>query len=105
MANEEKSMGTVDAAVVEIEEKHFIRIVKAEKEINIPLSDDKPNDVKSAFNQLIVWIKEGKFEIELKGVGTDLFSQVTKEYITQLNREIQSVRGEMEELGLVVSGS
>ncbi len=96
-------METIEAGVVEIEEKHFIRIMKAGEEIKIPLSDDKPNDVKSAFNQLIIWIKESKFEIEMKDLGTDLFSQVAKEYITQLNREIQEVRGEMEDLGLVVS--
>ena len=34
-------------------------------------------------------------------VGEDLFSQVANEYITQLNREIQEVHGEMEEHGLV----
>jgi hypothetical protein len=94
-------METVKAAVVEIEEKHFIRIVNAGEEINIPLSDDKPNDVKSAFNRLIMWIKKGEVEIEIEEVGPDLFSQVAKEYINQLNREIQEVREEMEDLELV----
>lgn len=99
--NEEKSMETISAEVVEMEEKHFIRIENSDEEIKIPLSDDKPNDVKSAFNQLIMWVKESKFEIEMKDVGTDLFSLVAKEYITQLNREIQEIRGEMEDMGLV----
>jgi hypothetical protein len=94
-------METIRAEVVQIEEKHFIRIKNTDEEISIPLSDDKPNDVKSAFNQLILWVKEKKFEVELGDVGTDLFSQVAKEYIVQLNREIQEVRGEMEDLGLV----
>jgi len=101
LANEGKSMETIRAEVVQIEEKHFIRIKNTDEEISIPLSDDKPNDVKSAFNQLILWVKEKKFEVELGDVGTDLFSQVAKEYIVQLNREIQEVRGEMEDLGLV----
>ena len=104
MASEEKSMGTISAEVVEIKEKHFIRIINADEEVKIPLSDDKPNDVKSAFNQLIMWIKETNYEIEMEDVGTDLFSQVAKEYISQLNREIQEVRGEMEDLDLVESG-
>lgn len=101
LANEGKSMETISAEVVEIEEKHFILIKNTDKDISIPLSDDKPNEVKSAFNQLILWVKEKKFKIELGDVGTDLFSQVAKEYIIQLNREIQEVRGEMEYLGLV----
>lgn len=104
MANEEKSMEAINAAVVEIENKHFIRIKNDGEEIKIPLSDDKPIDVKSAFNQLIKWVKESKFEIEMEDVGTDLFSQAAKEYITQLNREILELRGEMEDLDLVESG-
>lgn len=104
LAREEESMETIKAEVTEIEEKRFISMKNAGDEINIPLSDDKPNDVKSAFNKLILWIKEGEFKIELEDVGTDLFSLVAKEYITQLNREIQEVRGEMEDLRLVENG-
>jgi len=65
------------------------------------MSEDKPNEVKSAFNSLIARIKDGEFQIELAEVGEDLFSQVANEYITQLNRDIQEVRGEMEQHGLV----
>ncbi len=101
MESEEKSMETVKATVVELEEKHFIKIESGDEEINIPISEDNPNEVKSAFNKLVVRIKEGEFEIKLEDIGQDLFSQVAYEYITQLNREIQEVRGEMEEYGLV----
>ncbi len=94
-------METVKATVVELEEKHFIKIESGDEEINIPISEDNPNEVKSAFNKLVVRIKEGEFEIKLEDIGQDLFSQVAYEYITQLNREIQEVRGEMEEYGLV----
>jgi hypothetical protein len=65
------------------------------------MSEDKPNEVKNAFNRLIARIKDGEFQIELNGVGEDLFSQVANEYITQLNREIQEVRREMVQYGLV----
>ena len=94
-------METIRARVVQAEEKHFIMIEVGDGEIKIPMSDDKPTDVKSAFNKLIARIKEGEFQIELDEVGEDLFSQVAKEYITQLNREIQEVHGEMEQYGLV----
>ena len=37
----------------------------------------------------------------MENVGEDLFSQVATEYITQLNREIQEVHGEMKHYDLV----
>lgn len=101
MEREEKSMETIKATVVALEEKHFIKIESGEEGIKIPISEDKPNEVKSAFNKLIARIKEGEFEIELDDIGQDLFSQVANEYVTQLNREIQEVRGEMKDFGLV----
>lgn len=94
-------METVEASVVEKDDKHFIEIAIEEEAIWIPLSEDKPNEVKRVFNKLIERIKEGAFEIELKEVGEDLFSQVANEYINQLNREITEVHDEMINLGLV----
>lgn len=101
MESEEKSMETIKATVVQVDEKHFIKIEDEEHTIRIPISEDNPNEVKSVFNRLIARIKEGEFQIELAEVGEDLFSQVANEYITQLNREIQEVHGEMEQYGLV----
>jgi hypothetical protein len=94
-------METIKATVVQIDDKHFINIEDEEHTIRIPMSDDNPNEVKSAFNRLIARIKDGKFQIELAEVAEDLFSQVANEYITQLNREIQEVHGEMKQYGLV----
>ena len=93
-------METIKATVVQVDEKYFITIKDKENTIRIPMSEDKPNEVKSAFNKLIARIKDGEFQIELAEVGEDLFSQVANEYITQLNREIQEVHGEMEQYGL-----
>ena len=94
-------METISAIVEALDEKHFIKIEAGEGEIRIPISEDKPNEVKSAFNKLIARIKDGEFQIELKEEGEDLFSQVANEYITQLNREIHEVFGEMKKYGLV----
>ena len=94
-------METIKATVAQVDEKHFIKIEAGDVQINIPMSEDKPNEVKSAFNKLITRIKDGDFEIKLADVGDDLFSQVANEYITQLNREIQEVRGEMKQYGLI----
>ena len=94
-------MGTIRAEVVELDGKYFIRIEAEDHKIEIPMSEGKPNEVKSAFNRLIARIKEGEFQIDLDEGGDDLFSQVANEYITQLNREIQEVHGEMKQYGLV----
>jgi hypothetical protein len=94
-------METVKATIEALEEKHFIKIEIGEDGVNIPISEDKPNVVKSAFNKLIGRIKDGEFEIKLERIGQDLFSQVANEYVTQLNREILEVRSEMKAYGLV----
>ena len=101
MVSEAQSMETIKAKVREIDKKHYIQIYAEEEEIKIPISEDKANEVKNAFNKLISRIKAGPYQIELEEVGSDLFSQVASEYITQLNREIQEVFNEMENYGLV----
>lgn len=94
-------METLSATVESLDDKYFIKIKAGDEEISIPMSEDKPNEVKSAFNRLIARIKVRQFQIKLEQVGEDLFSQVANEYLTQLNREIQEVYGEMKQYGLV----
>ena len=94
-------MAIINATVESLDDKYFIKIKTGDEEISIPMSDDKPNEVKSAFNKIITRIKAGEFQIKLEEVGEDLFSLVANEYLTQLNREIQEVRNEMKQYGLV----
>lgn len=94
-------METINATVMSIDDKYFIQIKLEDEEISIPLSDDKPNEVKSAFNKIIARIKVGEFQIKLGKVGDDLFTLVANEYLIQLNREIQEVHGEMKHYNLV----
>jgi hypothetical protein len=100
LGNAAKFMDTIRATVAEVDGKHFITI-ELNEPLKIPISEDKPNEVKNAFNTLIARIKIGQFQIQLDGVGEDLFSQVADEYVTQLNREIQEVYGEMDRYGLI----
>lgn len=95
MEREEKSMVTLEALVECIDEKYFIKINVEDKPVAIPLSDDNPSEVKSAFNKLIQRIQIGEFTIKLDKVGDDLFSMVANEYLTQLNREIQEIHSQM----------
>ena len=93
-------METVRATVECLDDKHFIKIEIEGEEIRIPISEDKPNEVKSAFNKIITRIKVGVFQIKLEGIGEDLFSLVANEYIIQLNREINEIHGEMKQYEL-----
>jgi hypothetical protein len=95
-------MVTLEATLECIEEKYFLKINVEQEPISIPLSDDNPSAVKSAFNKLIQRIRMEEFTIKLDKVGEDLFSMVANEYLTQLNREIQEVRSQMKEYDLVI---
>jgi hypothetical protein len=94
-------METIKAKVTSDADKHFLVLATADGEIKIPLSEDKPNEVKSAFNKILTHLKTGAFRIELEGAGEDLFFQVAKEYLVQLNKEIPAVRAEMVRRGIV----
>lgn len=94
-------METISASVESRDNQHFIKIGTEGLDIVIPMSEDKPYEVKSAFNKIIARIKSGEFQVKLEEIGEDLFSQVASEYITQLNREIREIYGEMKAYGLV----
>lgn len=98
-------MDIVEAKVRNEGEKYFLDIAFADDTISVPLSEDSPNKVKSAFNQLIARVRAGEFEIVLKALGEDLFSQVANEYVSQLNREIAEIHEEMQTLGLLAEPS
>lgn len=94
-------METIEATVVTLDDKVYIKIADKEKEIKIPMCEDKSNEVKSAFNILVTRLKAGKYRIKLMVTKDDLFHQVANEYITQLNRELIDIFGEMKQYGLV----
>lgn len=94
-------METIEAELISTEEEYFIKI-NADPEISIPISEDNANAVKSAFNALIVRLKNGLFEVVLKEAEKDLFYHVATEYLVQLNGELAEVYEEMEQYGFVI---
>lgn len=100
LAREERYMEIIEAELVTIEGEYFINILE-EPKITIPISNDDPNAVKSAFNCLIERLKKGVFSISLKDADKDLFYHVAKEYLEQLNGELSDVHQEMEQYGFV----
>jgi len=93
-------MAAVRATVTQNDKEQVIKIELEDGAVLIPMSDDKADAVKSAFNKLIVRIKKGEFQIKIESTGDDLFLQVANEYIKQLNREIKEVHAEMQQHGL-----
>lgn len=69
--------------------------------LKIPITEDLPNEIKAAFNMLILRLKIELFNFNLTDVDTDLFSQVAKEYIGQLNKELTTIHTELAHHGLL----
>lgn len=105
MVKAKPPVATVDARMREQDGRHFLEVDVSGQTISIPISDESPNAIKSAFNSLILRIKEGLFQIKLDKVGEDLFSQVANEYLTQLNKEIVEVHKEMDQYGLLAANA
>lgn len=97
-------MEAFKAEVKEEDSRYYICIDLEGEVQKIPLSEDNPNDVKLVFNKLIKRLKSGKYEIKMEEIGDDLFSQVAKEYLGQLNRELQEVHKDLVHYGLVEEG-
>lgn len=93
-------MEIVKASVIEENDIFFIKIDDPNL-INIPISENDSKEVKKAFNKLLLHLKKGAFQLELKDESQDLFCQVAKEYLIQLNGELLEVYGEMQKYDLV----
>ena len=104
LVREEIYMETIEAELVTINGDYFINILE-ESQISIPISNDDPNAVKSAFNCLIERLKGGVFSISLKDADKDLFYHVAREYLEQLNGELLDVHQEIEQYGFVDDGA
>ena len=55
------------AIIVQVEEKHFIKIEAKDGEIMIPMSEDKPNEVKKCFQQAYYAIKGRRISDQVRG--------------------------------------
>ncbi|WP_091315139.1 hypothetical protein [Flavobacterium terrigena] len=78
-----------------------LKLLVGTDELNIVLTDDKPNEVKSVFNKLLLHLKNGEFEFELTDDKEDLYFHICKEYIIQLNSELKSTYTELRDNGLL----
>lgn len=72
-----------------------------DNELEINLTEDKPREVKSVFNKLLLELKKGEFKFELEDEKEDLFFHISSEYISQLNAELSSIYKELEDYELL----
>jgi len=95
-------MDTYSADVIEIDSEHFLRFKVGNDELKIPITKDEPVEVKKVFNSLILKLKKGSFKFSIKEEENgDIIYHVAKEYIEQLNSELDDIYKELEESDLL----
>jgi len=76
--------------------KVILKLILQTDILEIILTEDKPNEIKTVFNKLILHLKNGLFSFNLEDSNEDLYHYVCKEYIKQLNTDINSTYKELE---------
>ena len=101
MEKEVKFMETKKATIENRkEDKVYLVLVVGTGVVKIELTADNPNNVKTAFDEILKELKNGLFEFKLEDETQDLFHHICEEYIKQLNSEIKSIFNELVEYGL-----
>jgi hypothetical protein len=94
-------MATHKATIERNEKGATLKLALNETVLDIVLTEDKPNDVKSVFNKLLEQLKSGEFDFAFLDEKEDLYHHICKEYITQLNTELKSTYKELKDNGLI----
>ena len=101
LGKEEKYMEIHKSTISRTEEKTSLLFKIGEENLEIELTEDKPNDVKNVFNKLITQLKDGLFNFELEDDKEDLYYHICSEYIQQLNTELQGIYEELSDYELL----
>ncbi|MBC8287148.1 MAG: hypothetical protein H8E42_06705 [Nitrospinae bacterium] len=95
-------MVTHEAEIIEVDKEHFLALKMPDNTLKIAITQDAPKEVKKVFNELIVSLKNEVFKFSLKKQeDEDIYYHVAKEYISQLNSELNDIFKEMEEYSLL----
>jgi hypothetical protein len=94
-------MATHKATIERKDKSATLKLAIEKTVLDIVLTEDKPNDIKSIFNKLLEQLKGGLFEFSLSDDKEDLYHHICKEYITQLNAELKSTFQELKDNGLI----
>lgn len=94
-------METFKATINRKDNNATLRLSLNTKQLDIVLTEDKPNEVKSVFNKLLEQLKKAEFYFNLEDNEGDLYHHICEEYIKQLNVELKSTYKELKDHGLV----
>lgn len=94
-------MATYNATIDRNGTSAILKLALGEAVLDILLTEDKPNDVKTVFNKLLEQLKSGEFGFTLSDEKEDLYHHICKEYLTQLNSELESTYKELQDNGLL----
>lgn len=78
-----------------------IKLALGTEELDIVLTEDNPNEIKSVFNKLLLQLKNSEIEFDFRDENDDLYFHICKEFITQLNAEFKSTYTELKDSGLL----
>ena len=93
------------AKIIAREGEHYLSLEMIDNTLDIPITQDEPNDILEVFNKLILALKNGVFEFEMEEVDDDdIIHQVGKLYISQLNSELSDIYSEMSDYDLLEKG-
>lgn len=95
-------METKKATIKREDQETSLVLELGENSAKIILTDDNPNNIKLAFNQIIKELKKGLFQFELEDDNSDLYNNICVEYLIQLNSEIKAIHTELKEYELTV---
>ena len=98
---EEKYMETFNAEISRDDQKTVLVLNGRKKKLELVLTEDNPNSIKTVFNELLIELKDGDFEFKLVDTKQDLYNQISKEYLTQLNSELSSIYQELKDYELL----
>lgn len=84
-------METKKATIQREETNTYLVLEVSETPLQIILTDDNPNNVKTVFNSLLKELRKGLFEFDLDDETQDLYHNICTEYIIQLNSEIKAI--------------
>ena len=88
-------METKKATILREETNTYLVLEVRETKLQIILTDDNPNNVKTVFNYLLKELKKGFFEFILEDETQDLYHNICNEYLKQLNSEMKAIYEEL----------
>lgn len=94
-------METKKATINREETNTYLVLEVGDTPLQITLTDDNPNNVKSTFNDLLKELKKGVFQFNLEDDSQDLYNNICTEYLTQLNSEMKAIYEELLDYELI----